>query len=239
MPLVLTKLERAGLPIFCRENTSDESTVVEVFDKRCYVRKKIGFDVAPGEFWLDLGANIGAFSVYCHSKGARVESYEPDASSFKMLSKNSGEFATLHNAAVTNKVEPQLEFFMEKAKSPYHHGTILSRGTFVPQKKTEPVLVRNVQAKTLRSHYDGVKMDIEGSEGGIIDDHQVPECDKLVLEYHTSRDPNMDNLARRLLILRSLFRTLSYTPELDKISARGGEFKTRFDRLIFCMGRKK
>lgn len=83
--------------------------------------------------------------------------------------------------------------------------------------------------------FDGIEMDIGGAEAGLLDDDLIPECRKLVLEYHTSRDQSMDNLRRRLAYLKSRFRTVRYPPELDRLVAAGGHTTTYFDRVIHCI----
>lgn len=92
--------------------------------------------------------------------------------------------------------------------------------------------------------FDGVKMDIEGSEGELIDQWLLPKCNKLVMEYHSSRDKSIENLRRRLEVLRGRFEVVSYPPEYDRIIAAGGNTSyegnqlTYFDRMVFCMGAK-
>ena len=47
-----------------------------------------GFEIAPGERVVDVGANIGAFSVLAASRGAHVEAYEPHPETFAHLQRN-------------------------------------------------------------------------------------------------------------------------------------------------------
>jgi hypothetical protein len=77
-------------------------------------------------------------------------------------------------------------------------------------------------------------MDIEGSEFGILDDDLLPACDKLVMEYHTSRDRSPTRLKKRLAKLRERFDHVKYPPELDRIIASGKVAKTFFDRFVFA-----
>ena len=97
-------------------------------------------------------------------------------------------------------------------------------------------LLRNLDAACLVGRsFDGVKMDIEGSEGGLLDGELLPECRKLVLEYHLSRDPSIEHLKRRLDVLHRRFRTVRYPAELDRLIAAGGVAKTFYDRFIHCV----
>ena len=47
-------------------------------------------DIQEGDVVLDIGANIGAFSLYAEQQGAtKIYSYEPDSDNFFILEKNS------------------------------------------------------------------------------------------------------------------------------------------------------
>src|SRR5271166_6051879 len=59
-----------------RPNTSDEKAILEVWKKNSYQRKE--FQIEKGEKWIDLGSNIGAFSVYAGLRGCSVAAYEAD-----------------------------------------------------------------------------------------------------------------------------------------------------------------
>lgn len=90
-----------------------------------------------------------------------------------------------------------------------------------------------------RQSYDGAKIDIEGSEGGLLDAGFIPLCEKLVMEYHLWRDPSMDHLRSRIAFLRSRFQIVQYPPEFDRMMASGWkEAQSYYDRLIYCKGRK-
>ena len=63
----------------------------------------------------------------------------------------------------------------------------------------------------------------------------VAQANKLVLEYHTSRDNNLENLARRIGILKQHYQHVHYCPELARLVERGtGTGKTFYDRIVFC-----
>lgn len=232
-PTVLKVCHHGGFPVYYRPDTSDERVLTEVITNHCYRKVSFDFDVEQGEKWLDLGANIGAFAVYCRLRGATAVCYEPDHDCYTLLTKNAPTF-TCHNEAVTHHPRQCLPFWSSN-KDDTH-----TRGTCFPQrmkKGSEPVEVRNFWAKRLTGTYDGIKMDIEGAEFGLIDEWLLPPCEKLVFEYHTSRDPSLENLARRLEILKEKFKEVKYPPEYDRMLEQG-EGKPFADRVIFCKGRK-
>ncbi len=225
----------AGLTVHYRkrhdgEVSGDERILEEVLERREYQKPRIGFDVEPGELWLDLGANIGAFALYCKSRKAKAVCFEPDAGNFKLLRKNVPSFEC-HQKAVTAQKTSEVTFFISEAR-PSH-----ARGTTVHVKGYTAVTVPNMYAGDVASiaAFDGVKMDVEGSEAALLDKWLIPPCKKLVLEYHTSRDDSVANLKRRLKILKSKFHNVSYRPEYDRAIASGAEtFKSHCDRLIFA-----
>lgn len=233
---ITTKGSNKTREVWFRSDTTDERVLIEVVEKRCYRKPSIGFEVEKGERWLDLGANIGAFAVYCSLMGATTDSYEPEAGCFKLLQRNSSSRCV--QAVVTSSKEKRLELWSSSLKGNHYRGTVVPQGM---NKLRKPQIVTNVWAGNIQSStkYDGIKMDIEGSEFGIIDEHLIPDCDKLCFEYHTSRDQSMDNMKRRFSYLETLFRKVHILPELQKMMQAGGMQKSWNDRVIFCIGRKK
>lgn len=219
-----------GVPVHYRPGTSDERVLREVVEQRAYRRPKIGFDIEAGERWLDLGANIGSFAIYCRLRGASAICYEPEPECFQILQQNVPGFIC-HNAAVSALPGGQVPFWVGGDVLNHYRGTLMAKG-----RVKEAGTVLNVCAKSLVSEdYDGVKMDIEGSEGPLIDQWLLPRCRKLCFEYHTSRDNSIENLARRLAILKEHFVHVDHVPELGRLAARGhGTGKTFHDRVIYC-----
>ncbi len=221
-----------------RPGTSDENALIEVLDKRAYRRASVGFDVEAGEHWLDLGANIGAFALYCKSKGATAECYEPMPDCFKILTKNVPEFE-LYDKAVTNVNTYEVIFYTPRREQDHYRSTLLPRKGNYPQ-----ITVKNLPALLLKQDehacFDGIKMDIEGSEFGIIDNWLLPPASKLVFEYHLSRDNSLRNLVKRIRILRKHYKNVVCCPELARLVKKGtGTGRTYFDRCIYCWELRK
>lgn len=217
--------------IHYRPETTDEKVIREVIDCRAYRRASAMVDVEPGETWLDLGANIGAFAVYCLLRGATAECYEPEPTCFKLLQKNVPAL-DVHRATVTAHQQESLELWTSSRKGNHYRGTILSgKGAMLD----EPQRVPNIYAGMLTNRkFSGVKLDIEGSEFDLLDQDLLPRSEKLVLEYHTSRDKSMANLRRRMAYLKRRYKTVAYVPELDRIMQAGGYQKSFHDRVIYC-----
>lgn len=237
MNTVYDTVEVAGLTLSHRPGTTDIRVIHEVITNRCYRRAKVGFDVEAGEKWLDLGANIGAFAAYAHSRGARCESFEPEPGCFAVLKVNRQPGCNIFRAAVTSHDGPTIPFFAQKDKARQATASTLSHRS---RNRMEAVgEVANVCAADLPRYYNGVKMDIEGAEHDIIDRGMIPACDKLVLEYHSTVDRSVANMARRVEVLRSLFDNVYLEPEMERAIASGAlEYRPFFDRQIFAWGRK-
>jgi FkbM family methyltransferase len=233
---VLRAHGREDFRIHYRKGTSDERVLREVLGTSPYRRRKIQFDVERGERWLDLGANIGAFGIYAHLRGATVNCYEPDPECFKLLEKNVAQMtdaSTAVKAAVSHLEDGPVQFWTSKTETDHHRGTILEKKSAVEQAPVWNINMRMLME--FRTKWIGIKMDIEGAEHGLLDRGLLPDCQKLALEYHLWRDPSMANLRRRLYFLQTRFRVVSYPPEFDRMLASGYETNTSYyDRLIFC-----
>jgi FkbM family methyltransferase len=88
MTATMERIEIDGLTFDIRVGTSDEKAIREVVQRRGYGRYK--FTPAPGEFWLDLGANVGAFSVWAASqdRSIKLHAYEPDPDMCELIHHN-------------------------------------------------------------------------------------------------------------------------------------------------------
>lgn len=239
--------ERGAFRAYYRPDSSDEYCLREVIDHHAYRRTRDHFDVEPDELWLDLGANIGAFAIYCALRGAVAHCYEPEPDCYQLLLANipwsTSAGWRAYDEAVTSSSADTLTFYGANfAFRGARQGANFTRATVHPL-KTHPELgtFKNVHGmEIMRRHpeYDGIKMDIEGSEMGLLDNFLLPYAEKLVLEYHTTRDQSMANFARRLEILRDHYEHVVYMKSIDTMIAKGGMQKSFADRLIHCWGRR-
>jgi predicted RNA methylase len=70
-----------GVRILVRRRSSDRFVVHEVFKRKVYGEPPQGVVV-------DLGANIGSFSLYTARNATQVFAFEPESSNFEQLQKN-------------------------------------------------------------------------------------------------------------------------------------------------------
>ncbi len=217
---------------FYRSGTSDERVLTEVVEKACYRRNRIRFDVERGEHWLDLGANVGAFGVYCATRGAVATCYEPDPDNYKMLKMNVGPTYAI-NAAVTHEPAGVKPWYVSADPTMRHTGGLgVPRDSRMVRKGDVPTVCI---ADLFGREWDGVKMDIEGSEMGILDARMLPPCRKLVVEYHSRKDTSVKRLEARMKYLKEVFTEVHYRAEFDRLIESGRDGKTYFDRPIFCL----
>lgn len=168
----LTKVEVNGLEFYVREGTSDIKAIREVVERRGYGR--YGFVPAVGESWLDLGANVGAFSVWAASqdKSITVQAYEPDPTMCELIE---------HNAKL-NKVNKQIEVYQcavvadDRAEVTLHcnvqQGNVwrnsIERHWRGEQDITVPAYHISEVLESMPD-YSYLKMDVEGTEMPILE----------------------------------------------------------------------
>jgi FkbM family methyltransferase len=202
-------IECNGLVFHIRPGTTDEKVVPEVIKRHSYTRKD--FTIEAGEYWADLGANIGTFSCFAAQRGARVVAYEPEAENYELLLRNVstngfGDSVVLYNKAVTFSGEDTVLYTCKSERNKYRHSIIPHKGwghVRIYTDKFQDVLNQGVNC---------VKMDIEGSEFEIFDkcaDWQ--NVSKLVFEYHFDIDKKIANFLRRMELLSKRFTNIYYS----------------------------
>jgi FkbM family methyltransferase len=195
---------------------------------RAYSR--LGFSVEAGETWCDWGAHIGAFALFAQSRGATCECYEPLPSNFALLRKNVPQFKC-YQTAISHLHEPEVTLWT--SLKPHNH----YRGTLIPREGHPQVTVKNTHASALMGQeFSGIKCDVEGEEGPLIDAWLFPKAQKLCMELHLSRDSSRSNLLRRIRILEHHYRHVVYDEQIAQLIKRGKGTGHAFDPLVFCWG---
>ena len=194
-----------GLIFYCRPETSDEKTIDEVVNNGVYEKK--GVKILKDEKWIDLGGNIGAFSVLVCSKGADVETYEPDPTNYQILCENMklNGFPTnkVHNKAVVH--DDRKNDFLHISQTKQFWRNSLERsfgGDFI---QVECVNFRNAIASG-----NCVKMDIEGSEMKIIEKFDIADIKKMVFEWSFDIDNDLIRYRNACEGLKAYFIDVKY-----------------------------
>lgn len=143
----------------------------------------------PGDDVVDIGANIGIYSLWAGRRGARVTAYEPNPETYRCLCDNTkGRGVKAVNAAV---VGSPLE---GGVISLYLHDSRSTRNTLLGQEiGTGAALTRTVEVpavdidEVLAEPRDLLKVDCEGAEFEIfshVGDAALRRVRKIVVEFH-------------------------------------------------------
>ena len=173
---------RNGLHIGLSEHPHDVVTVFAIF-----VREDYG-PIPPGSIVVDIGANIGIFSLYAAGRGAtKVFAYEPNNESFQCLLKNIDvnglrEVVTPAHLAVTSRDGATVKF--PTAASMYN--AIITDDNRSDYELVETVTLARIlgQAPTV----DVLKLDCEGAEYDIllnVSPEALRQVASIRMEYHS------------------------------------------------------
>jgi FkbM family methyltransferase len=147
--------------------------LVVVFGKRDYGLPE------PGALVVDIGANIGAFSVAALQRGCEVYAFEPEPSNFELLRVNAPE-AEAYPFAVTRTGGRRKLYVRD---SPSH--SLYPRGP-EPAVEIESISLADVMNRLER--VDLLKLDIEGGEYEVLYGAQLERVREIRMEYHHFAD---------------------------------------------------
>lgn len=177
--------EKTGLKFYYRPNTSDIKTIMEVVERDVYQKKY--FQIEAGEHWIDLGGNIGAFSLLALSKGASVDVYEADNEHCELIKMNlelNGLNANVINKAVVHDSTKEIYLNIQKNGNTWRNSIVKNWNG--GKKKVDCINIEDVLNNDVCC-----KMDIEGSEMLILENlKSMPK--KMVYEWSFDIDDNID-----------------------------------------------
>lgn len=136
---------------------------------------------------LDIGANVGLWTKYILSKGAKeVFCFEPNKEAVNHLvnTLKNDDNTYIFDKAVY-KENTSLEFFVDDSNS--ITSSIYSIQGHVPSYKVEAITLDEAIAKTGENKIDLVKIDIEGAEFDIIEnlsEETAAKIESFLIEYH-------------------------------------------------------
>ncbi|PHN01486.1 FkbM family methyltransferase [Flavilitoribacter nigricans] len=181
-----------GIKIFLSPNPHDILTVVVIF-----ARKEYG-PIKPQASVVDIGANIGVFSIYAILNGAsKVFAFEPNMEAYQMLCKNIEEnnlpdVIIPYNLAVGG--ESGKKVLIPKLSSPYNRIFEGSPNSVVKNATQEfnevfTISLESILQKHFISRLQLCKMDCEGAEYDILyntNPQTLGLVDEIRMEYHES-----------------------------------------------------
>lgn len=150
-------------------------------------------DIQEGDTVLDVGANIGAFSLYAEQQGAtNIYSYEPDSDNFYLLNKNSPHSVNTQCAVVGDDSET-VDLYINSKKNKGLHMTRKVNG-----RDSVKVKALNFDKIIKETKPNKIKIDVEGAEYGFMP-YVFPEyVEKLVMEIHFQYDSSWRAKGRAL-----------------------------------------
>lgn len=177
---------RNGVKLLVPEDPHSRFPMAEIWIYKTYTPS--GFTINKKDTVVDIGANIGVFSVYAAKKATqgKIYAYEPLPENFKLLNHNiklnSLSNVTPLNLAVSGSKDREKIYLTDSSISSSLFG---QRGQqFHPVKS---VGLKDVFEDSGLREINFLKMDCEGSEYNILFNtpkKYLDKIDKVVLEYH-------------------------------------------------------
>jgi len=182
-------LLRNGIVVESPENNALLAITEEVFVKKVYTPS--GFEIHPNDVVVDIGANVGVFSLFaaCRTRNA-IYAFEPFPESVEFLRKNIRANAisniTVDCCAVSNKNATEKLYLTEITGGHllFDHNIRGVLGSYieVPAKTLE----RAMKDQSIE-HVDFLKLDCEGAEGQILEAASracLETIDRIAMEFH-------------------------------------------------------
>jgi FkbM family methyltransferase len=201
--------EKTGLKFYYRPNTSDIKTIMEVVERGVYEKKY--FKIEVGEHWIDLGGNIGAFTLLALSKGATVDVYEADDEHCEIIKMNlelNGLTATVINKAVVHDDNKEIYLNIQKNGNTWRNSIV--KNWDGGKKKVDCINIESVLNKDVCC-----KMDIEGAEILILENIKLMPK-KMVYEWSFDIDDNIDRYRNVLKKMINNYRNVKHNSIKDE-----------------------
>jgi FkbM family methyltransferase len=213
---------RNGTKFILRNNFDDLSVVNDVFITKPY--HIYLQSIRQGGTVIDIGANIGAFSILAakENKQVKVYSLEPFPDNFKMLTNN----IKINN--LSNQISPIMCAVSSKngfadmhiSDSPLGHSICAKKSS--KHIKVETVSLTDFIRKNNLKRIDYLKVDCEGAEWAIVNSLSKSDFAKIrriALEYHEEYNLGKSEDIKKILERNGFVVYLKYTPRWGIIYA--------------------
>ena len=146
-----------------------------------------GFTPEAGWRVVDVGANIGVFSLWAERLGADVSAFEPEPRTFASLVTNvAGRRISSRQAALVGEAAPTVQLYLSELDSTRHTalGREIESGALLRNFVDVPTVTL---ADVVGSGCDLLKLDCEGAEFEALlaaDDDTLLRAQRIILEFH-------------------------------------------------------
>ena len=197
---------RNGLVLELRPGRGDQDTFREIWLARDYMSQ--GQRLRPGETVMDVGANIGCFTLYAAHRvgpGGRVIAIEPETETFLQLQRNialSGlENVVARQGAVAARRGTATLYKDENSRYSTLYQGVDQRAPGRPAERIPTDTLERIMDDEgiRRCHY--LKLDCEGAEHDIIaamSPETAARIDQITMEVHQVEGADVGRLTRRL-----------------------------------------
>jgi FkbM family methyltransferase len=200
-------------------DTSGFATVWEIAIKKNYNPR--GFEIGDKDTVIDIGANMGVFSIYAakRAKNGNVYSFEPFKEHYARLERdiklNNLKNVHLFNEAVAKKVGKQ-SLFLSDVSSGMHSLYSKNKGKNNP---TVNITTLNKVIKDNNLYKNGIdflKIDCEGAEYDIIystSKNYMNKIKRISMEYEDMDDKKMNHMYMKRFLENSGFEVFLKEPD--------------------------
>jgi FkbM family methyltransferase len=216
MKLVKVRLKDGKTIKFETTHNERKYIITEIYDNDCYFPRINGdiYGINQRDVVIDIGANVGMFSVYAAKLASRgvVYGFEPEIKNFSRLKKhkalNKVNNLNIENVGISNK-RKRIKLYLEKINDGGHSAFKSKyenlKETVYSSEMVSVIPLKEVfdKHKIKRCHF--LKIDCEGEESRLL--RALPKSyfkriDKIALEFH----PNIDEVRLARFLREQGFR---------------------------------
>jgi len=201
---------RDGLVLCAPHGTSPIFIHREIFIDRCYC--SLLTPLEPGDVVLDIGGNVGIFSVFaCKSGASLVHTYEPMHENIACLEANlsaNGCTQAHWEATAVGDVQGTQAMVVSSNFGGHVLGAQRSKIGGISETKVQVTTLDAIFKDKNLDTVDFLKLDCEGAEGLILPAslHLLPRIRKIAMEFHDQHSI-LDHTALERLLQESNFTT--------------------------------
>ena len=172
---------------YTRVGTWDSHIIKSVWDSNSYLQ--CGYNISPDDLVIDIGAQIGTFSVLAALQGANVLAFEPHPENYQLLLKNialnnvANKVTTYEKAILPTAGKEKLWIHPENTGAhTIHNLDHFKKGTFTKFINISSITLNSILKDVKKC--DLLKLDCEGDEYSILQNSDLSKVSKISMEWH-------------------------------------------------------